>query len=428
MRQRFVIAICVLVLVLGLRSCGGCDHHDGENLESQALRFITPEQLLHLAEHDTQPLRLRTRRDVLPGGLSAAMAPMLIDWDASEIDRPDGFVIVHNLNYEGNPLDGTTVLQTVKIPLDGVERVEWILVPLGRGGRRAALHHGQLRFVFRTDRPLELVDLTDKAGGGDAELHDLVVSWEAWREPGQDFNFLTGMDPDAYALGLRLYAGPQRFLEDVLAGRDWFATPLRLPGGAAGPAEVLIVALAMGDGVARHTISKMFAESADQWPAHAPTADQAQLTAQWHELEKLTRPRQMTGDPRLNLSPQERTYQTMLRSCATMAYYCVTVAVDRLAERGLDDGVDLGHLDQVRLGGDEPWMAEVAATNLGGLVMRAPLALRWLRRNPQAVPKKIPGRLDRAGLVVHEKGKPVTIHYSLDGSTPYGRIADNLIR
>ena len=409
----------------------GFQHSGGnkeKNMANQSQRTISPEQLLHLAEHKTQPLRLQTVEDVLPGGLSAAMAPMLIDWDASEIDGPDGFVIVQNLNYGGNPVEGTTVLQTAKVPLAGVEKVEWTLVPLSKGGRQAPIHHGQLRFVFHPDRPVELLDVTGADGGGRKELHDLVASWEAWRGPGKDYDVLQGMDSGAYALALRLYAGPQRFLEDALGRREWYTTPLRLPGGAEGPAELLKVTLALGDGGARHTISELFSRSMDDWLAHAPAADRADLTAQWRKMEELARPREMTDDARINLPAKERNYQTVLRSCATMAYYAVTVAVDRLAERGLDDGVDSEHLERIELGGDQTWMSEVAGTDLGGIVMRAPLALRWLRANPLAIPSRMPGSLDKAGLVVREEGKPVEYHHSLTGMTPYGKLSDNLLK
>lgn len=391
-------------------------------------RTISPEQILHLAKHKTKPLRLQTVADVLPGGLSAAMAPMFIDWDASEIEGPDGFVIVQNVNYGGNPIEGTTVLQTVTVPLGGLERVEWILVPLSKGGRQAPIHHGQLRFVFREDCPMRLLDVTGRDGGGRAEMYDLVASWEAWRKPEQDYDALQGMDSGSYSLALRLYAGPQRFLEDALGGRDWYSSPLRLPGGAEGPAELLKVVLALGDGGARHTISELFSRSMDDWLAHAPVSDHADLTAQWRKMEELARPREAIDDARINLPPEERDYQTVLRSCATMAYYAVTVAVDRLAERGLDDGVESDKLERIELGGDQTWMSEVSGTDLSGIIMRAPLALRWLRSHPLAIPSRIPGSLDKAGLVAREKGKPVEHHYAMTGTTPYGKLSDNLLK
>ncbi|RKZ13290.1 hypothetical protein DRQ50_10665, partial [bacterium] len=152
---------------------------------------------------------------------------------------------------------------------------------------------------------------------------------------------------------------------------------------------------------------------------HAPAADRAELAAKWPALQTLAGPHKVTDDPRLGLPPEERTYQTVVRSCATIAHYCLVVAVQRLAERGLDDGVVREHLEMVDLGGDQAWMAEVARADLGGIFMRAPMALRWLRANPQAMPEKIPGQLDKAGLVVHKDGEPVHIHYSAGGLLPW---------
>ena len=54
---------------------------------------------------------------------------------------------------------------------------------------------------------------------------------------------------------MRAYAGPQRFLEDTLRGRDWFSYRVRMPGGEQGYSELLKVVLALGDGVANDTIS-----------------------------------------------------------------------------------------------------------------------------------------------------------------------------
>lgn len=429
MRRIVVIASGVLLMALLLKVCTG-DSSQGEKamVEGQPKRVISPEQLLHLVKQDRKPLRLLTVRDELPGGLSAAMAPAIIDWDASDVSRADGFVMVRNVNYGGNPSEGTTVLQTVKIPLDGVKRVEWILVPLGRGGRRAAMHHGQLRFVFHEDKPMQLVDLLEEDSGGHTDLYDIVVSWEAWRAAGEPYDVMRGMDPAAYALSLRLFAGPQRFLEDGLSGRDWFVTPLELPGGDQGATEVLKVALAMGDGLARHTLSDLFAGQEKKLVAGASLSDPEELKEQWQQLAKLVRPKKVLDDDRIDLPEEERTYQTVLRSCATVAYYNILVAVDRLAERGLAKGVDREHLDQLTLGGDEAWMKEVAEADMGGLVVRAPAAVGWLRHNPQAIPSRIPGRLHKAGLVRTEKGKPVEFHFSLQGESPYGSLHDNSIQ
>ena len=419
-----MIVVLVLVVLLALKV--GCGGRDGSGPPPPAtLRAISPEQILNLAASRGQPRRFRSASDVLPGGLSAAMLPMLIDWTASDPHGPQPYAVIHNVNYGGNPFDGTTVLQTVRVPLDGVERVEFTLVPMGRGGARAAMHHGQLRFVFAADSPVQLLDSVPPSAGGDVDLGDLVFSWEAWRKPGEGYNAKTGMDPAAYRLGLRVYAGSQRFLADALDGRDWYSTPLRLPGGAEGRAELLKVLLAMGDGAARQTISGMLQEAEGAWLAQVPTgADRGEMSRQWETLRELAKPREAYGDARLDLPPEDLHYQTVVRSCATLAYYCVTVAVDRLGERGLTDGVDREHFARLHLDGDEPWMSEVAATDLGGLFVRAPVIVRWLLDNPLAVPRNIPGRLDEAGLAERADGKRVQIHYSASGLTPSMALPD----
>ena len=73
-------------------------------------------------------------------------------------------------------------------------------------------------------------------------------------------------------------------------------------------------------------------------------------------------------------------------------------------------------------------MTELADTNLKGIFLRAPAAVRYLRENPQAFPKKIPKQLERAGLLELDQGKVKKIHYSMDGTTPYGTLKENLIK
>ena len=63
-----------------------------------------------------------------------------------------------------------------------------------------------------------------------------------------------------------------------------------------------------------------------------------------------------------------------------------------------------------------------------GVFLRSPAAVKYLKKNPGAFPKKIPGQLEKAGLLQMENGKPVKIHYSVGGLTPYGILKDNLIR
>ena len=178
-------------------------------------RTLTPKQLLTWVHKLDEPLRLRTVLDILPGGYAAAMVPVMVDWAASRPWDEDGFVIIHNLNHGGNPVDGTTVLCSARIPLDGVEAVEFIILPLDKIGREGLLQHGQLRFLFHADRPVELLNYGNMEMGSDCQVRDLVFSWEAWRPPDAGFNAMTGMNPASYLLTPRAFSGPTRFLEDA---------------------------------------------------------------------------------------------------------------------------------------------------------------------------------------------------------------------
>ena len=430
MRRTVYLLLVMLVVAAYFIWQPGRDDSGYEAEGSLTTREITAAQLLTRVEQRTRALRLRTARDVLPGGFAAAMAPLIIDWQASRPEGPEGFIVIHNLNYGGNPVDGFTVLQAARVPVYGVAAAEFTLVPLDNIGRRGLVHHGQLRFLFAEAKPIELLDFSGQEAGSDPTIDDLVISWEAWRPVGVDFNMMVGMDPEAYQLTPRAYAGGQRFLEDALGKRDWYSYTLRLPGGTEGLAELLRVSLALSDGVARHTVSKLFALGAEEWARHAPRAADGSPTGieQWQALQEIVSPHGENADPRINLPEAEQSYQTLLRSCATMALYSINLAVDRLVNRGLTDGVILENRMLPELARQEPWMLEITQSNLPGVFVRAPYALRFLHRHPEAMPSNIPERLDAAGLLQHSQGKRVEIHYSLHGQTPYGSLKSNLIR
>jgi hypothetical protein len=122
-------------------------------------------------------MRLRSDRDVIPGGYMAAGIPVLVDWAASDPHADSPHVVLRHVNYGGNPLERTTVLHCVRVPLDGIERVEFTLVPFGEGGRLGPLQHVQLRFIFASGNPPELVDLAGAETGTDAQLSELVCRY-----------------------------------------------------------------------------------------------------------------------------------------------------------------------------------------------------------------------------------------------------------
>jgi hypothetical protein len=233
-------------------------------------RMLTPAQLQTWAEDNEAIMRLRTDRDVLPGGYMAALAPMLVAWNDSSYQDTDGFLILRNVNYGGNSFERTTVLQSVRVPLDGLETAELILVPSSELGLLSPVHHVQLRFLFSPEKIPQLLNLVGAGTGTDAAFPDLVFSWESWRLPHRRFSLKEGMDDSTYGLSLRAFTGPQRYLEDGIRRRDWFAYRLRLPGGRIGVQELFMVCVALGDGVARDTIHRLLQQGEAEWLAHAP--------------------------------------------------------------------------------------------------------------------------------------------------------------
>ena len=393
------------------------------NDNEEAIRVLSPAQLLAWAEDNTQVMRLRTFRDVLPGGYMAAMAPVLVDWRASRIDSDKTCVVLRNLNYGGNPLERITVLHAVQFDLDAVEFAEITLVPPPRdtGGRLAPWYHVQLRFVFESGREPHLLNLAGSETGTDAGIPDLILSWESWRSPDKRFDVVSAMDSAAYGLSLRAYAGPQRFLEDTLHAQDWFSYRLQLPGGREGIVELLKVALALGDGVARHTLSVLLQQSEEEWLRHAPPGNDDSHTAQqWQTLRQRARHSEASQALAINLDAGQQRYQTLVRSCSTLTRYAILVTASRLVQRGHSDGVVLDKLPEPILHEPEPWMSDMAGVDLKGLFLRAPLALRYILSHPETRPSRIPDELLAAGLVEQRDGEARVLQYSRRGLRPYG--------
>ncbi len=383
-------------------------------------RVLSPREMLAKAADNTQVMRLRTVRDVLPGGHMAALTSVLVDWQASRIQAAQPFVVLRNVNYGGNPIERTTTLQSVRMPLQGIRFAEFLLVPPKGMGPRAPVQHAQLRFVFKPEYYPELMSLADARTGTDSRFPDLVLSWETWLPPDKKYNAVKGLDSSLYRLTLRAFAGPQRFLEETLRGRNWHAFRLQLPGGDAGLVELLKVVLALGDGVGRHTLSRMLEEGEEDWLSEAPDGTSDPPSRQVWEVLKdhIHQPRDY-GDSRIHTASEDEYYNTMVHSCATLARYTILVAAHRLVERGHTEGLDLKRLPEAALGQPEAWMREAAHAKLGGIFMRGPLAIAYAIRNPQTLPYKIPGQLFRAGLIARRDGKPWKVHYTHRGTRPY---------
>lgn len=388
-------------------------------------RILSPSQILSWIEDDAQIMRLRSDRDVIPGGYMAAAMPVLVDWPSSDLAGGAESIVLRHVNYGGNPFEKSTMLHSVRVPLDGLKSAEVTMVPFGEAGRYGPLQHVQLRFVFEPNNQPELLELAGAETGADPHIPDLVFGWVSWRRPDVDWDLRKGMDDDAqtYWLSLRAFAGSQIFMEDALEGRDWFSYPLRLPGGKHGLAELFKMTVTLGDGVARDTMMHMLMAGEEAWLKHSPSCceEEQDIRSQWNKLlEYLQKAEPQALEP-VHLPPELDTYQPLVRSCATLARYTILLTVKRLIANGYDEGVVLDRLPEPLLGNSEGWMKNLAHTSLTGLFLRAPLVMRYVMRHHESVPPDIPYEFDAAGLLQQQNGKRLQIHYSHKGTTPYGR-------
>ncbi len=425
--SRRTVALLAIIIIAVAFGVGRITHTEEEEapVVMPEPRVIEIEDLVAYGDLEAHTYRVRSSRDVLPGGYSAAMAPVMVDWANSEI-ADGGHVVIKNINDGGNPLSGVTELRSARIHFDRITEVQFILVPLGGP---EAVSHGQLRFVFEEGSAEWLGGHPEGVVGEPDVFDDLILSWEAWRPPGVSYDAMKGMREDAYMLSLRAYSGRQRFLEDALGPRDWKCFDLELPGGQRGWTELLLVGLALGDGSGRAAIGQMLDHAEEAWLSKGPreSEDEKNAAAQWMKVREEIQRRQVhPHDQRLDMS-ETTTYQTLIRSCASLALYNIDVAVQRLIEDGQDHegmrATDMAPIDDV-----PEWMSQLSDANLAGVFARAPAAIGFLKKYPTAIPSEIPNALDRAGLLVREDGKPRMRIYTMSGMTPWGHRNQLLIR
>ena len=89
--------------------------------------------------------------------------------------------------------------------------------------------------------------------------------------------------------------------------------------------------------------------------------------------------------------------------------------------------MNLDKLPEAELSRVEGWMKAVSHADLRRGFLSAPEALRFLSRNPQAIPSRIPEQLGAAGLLVYKEGKLWEIRYGRDATHPYTASGVNLL-
>lgn len=387
-------------------------------------REVDPAEALDWSREQCPLIRVRIARDIVPGGLSLAMAPMFVKWSASSPGTgPDNYYLIQNVNIVNNPVGGTLVLGTLKVFGDSVADVEFVSVTTKVENRDTPFGHAMLRFVFRKDRLPLILDRDGLPLSNDAEVSDLILSWEAWRPPQEQFNPVKGLDPNRYALTPRCSVGAVRCLADSMLKRPWHSYPLQLPDVPRAYDELMYSCLALADAVARQTVSDLLERRIERG-SNFPTDYLAAADSDWEALAEYYRDMKSPNDPVADVLDGKISYHVLERSCITLAMLSIDWANHRIHRRaGLPDPkrVEVSPESLPALIGD------LVSGERTPMLLRVPAALQWVMRNKSVVVGKAAQMLDEAGLLKHKNGELVRIDWDPPRETPYGNLMEHMI-
>ncbi|MEM8954056.1 MAG: hypothetical protein AAGD22_07905 [Verrucomicrobiota bacterium] len=389
-------------------------------------RKADAQSLLAWSRRNTPILSINSPVDALPNGLAMAMAPFLVDWEKSQLEgKPDDFYLVHNVVVGGNQVRGTVLLGTVRVPANGVESVEWNLVISRVKGRDTPRGHAQLRFIFKKDALPVVLDQNGNALHDNAEIDDLVFSWEAWRPPGTRWGMIPGLDPETFALTVRCYDGAERFLNDAVFGHAWACYPLDLPSVPGAERDQLHTCMILGDALARRTAQAILDEDSEY-----DTGFQPEEIA--HEMAKLRQQfskDSMPDEPLIyHAGNKDLSYHLLLRSCITQALAAVDLGMEKtFYENDLGERPSLRYIPETL----PDWICDLAhgrnTENRPSLLAKIGPTIRWLTENSQVIPGNAYRILDEGGLLQHDdKDNLVRFYYRVDLTTPYGAVPINV--
>jgi len=389
-------------------------------------RDDAPDQLFQFRRAETPLVRVNTAEDAFPGGLSMAMAPWIVDWDASSIGfGPDDFYLVHNVNVSANPIEGTTVLATVRVPAAAVEAAEYVMVVTKLGRFKTKMGHAMLRFIFKDDALPIILGHNGKAIARHARIKDLILSWEAWRPPMAHFNPVAGLDPETYTLTARCFSGSVRCLTDSILNRPWITYRIKTPDVPNALDEIFYISLLLGDALARQTIEQLL----DVRVRGSRTAEELTET-EMEEMEDVEAKAEVEEEEELPQNPIKEvldgniSYHLILRSCVTMALATLDWANVRVHRRA-----ELPDPPRIRVAPKSLPAAldELAQGNLKSALIRMPGVFYWLTKNGSIIPGDAHKVLEEAGILETEEGRLLRKEFENRHESPYGCIDDNLI-
>ncbi len=364
-------------------------------------------------------------RDALPNGLALSMVPLIVDWNESPWEEADGYFTVHNVNVGGNPVKGTALLATVRIPTGGIQSVEFLLARDRKGEKENAFGHGQIRFIFKETHLPKILNPFDMPERWDPYLDDIIVSWEAWREPRGDYTFADGLKTEgAYALTVRCFSGAQRFLVEGLKNKVWESYPLELPEVENAGDKILYASLLYGDGLARRMAQRMVQEG----DLEVTNADLVGFSEDdLNQVKAVFGLDDVPDDPLEALMGEaDLSYNLILRSCITQAITTIDLAYERIYAEN-----DLGERKRPKIAPAEMpgWIDELADKDfdLSRALTHLPAAIYWVAKNQTVLPAQSYRILDDAGMLQRKDGEPVKYVYTPEGVTPYGHLKDTAL-
>ena len=358
-------------------------------------------------------------------GLAACMSPFMVNWEASDLSSPDHkFVIVHGVQVGGNPILGTSRHATIRIPVHGIERVEFVIVRYHLKGPARLSGHVQLRFVFKEDSRPQLFDKQGNPDPAQPYLDDLIISWEAWRPTNTSWKFIAGLDPEQYTLTPRMFSGNQRFLNDSLRGAVWDCYPLQLPDVEGAADMILLNGLIMGDSLARKTIPPMLRDELKVRNSDlADKLDKKDLKQLHQQLDWDEIPDDWFKDL---MKDADVSYHALKRSCISVSLLQIELALERLYNEN-----ELGIRKEIVWappGNIPAWFDKIVSDEESAGFFSGTRAFFWAMSNKEILPYKAYLPLKKADLLQTDKrGKIIRYRYGHKIGSPYGELSRNLM-
>jgi hypothetical protein len=280
-----------------------------------------------------------------------------------------------------------------------------------------------LRFIFREGRRPVILEKRGSQLANDAEVSDLIVSWEAWRPPQEKFDAVKGLNPNRYALTPRCMIGAVRYLTDSTLNRPWHCYTIKLPDIEHAYDELMYSCLALADAVARQTVSQLLERRIDDGK-NFPHDYLAASEGDWAAVAEYYTTSRLSRDPVRDVLDGKISYHLLERSCISMALLSLDWANHRIHRRaGLPEPARVAVAPESL----PSFITDLAGGERTPMLLRVPAALQWIMVNQTVVVEKAAQMLDDVGLLQRDEKGPLRTDWETPRETPYGNLLDHMI-